>query len=151
MWRHDAAALVDDCVAFLAGGLAERSGEVPFWHWTNLLAHGTEQDLISAGREERRPTRNPVSPADRWREARSYLAVEVLDLVHEHQPLEEVQRRALAPVEDAVASLRFRYRLEPREWVMVVKSALDDYRRMAQHAARRTVTGQRVRQSQDGC
>jgi hypothetical protein len=48
--------LVEDCEAFLAGRLVEflerRKALVPAWAWTNLLAHGSVEQLSTVSLEE---------------------------------------------------------------------------------------------------
>jgi hypothetical protein len=66
------AELVAQCEAFLEGRLAEQvEGQVvrvPVWVWTNLLAHGAEQDLCS----ERCVAQScGLALNDDWRNARS--------------------------------------------------------------------------------
>lgn len=129
--RRAAAELVGDCEAFLAGSYAERAErqgrEVPTWAWLNLLAHGTE-DEVRAECWLRGPKH--LDQAQRWREARSYLAAEVLSLSESHGPLAEIQRRVLVPVEQELAS-RPRVVRDPRDLVGKAKRALDCHRRAA--------------------
>ena len=109
LWHRDrnacSAELIGDCEAFLAGHVAERiegrAASVPAWAWTNLLAHGSEHDL----RSERAVVRpRQVTSDDEWRAARSYLAVEVLNLAAEFGSLADLQRRVLVPLEQRLAS-----------------------------------------------
>uniref|UniRef100_UPI00397DF477 hypothetical protein n=1 Tax=Salmonella sp. SAL4435 TaxID=3159890 RepID=UPI00397DF477 len=80
-------ALANDCESFLAGRLAEhlylRQGGVPVWAWTNLLAHGTVDELRAP------PGRFPGLPPvlEPWISARRYLAGEILDVVADGAPL----------------------------------------------------------------
>ena len=61
MWRRDrdplGRSLVAECEAFLAGRYAEHlthlGRRIPVWAWTNLIAHGNEQDLRHALRPRR--------------------------------------------------------------------------------------------------
>ena len=109
MWHRDRnarnAELIGDCEAFLAGHVAERiegrAASVPAWAWTNLLAHGSEHDLCSE-RAIVRPRQ--VTSGDEWHAARSYLAVEVLNLAAEFGPLADLQRSVLVPLEQRLAS-----------------------------------------------
>jgi len=125
MWhpgeKRHAGLLVGDCEAFLTGRIAERierrSGCVPAWAWMNLLAHGTEEEL----RAECGTSRPPWTPV--WRQARSYLAGEVLDFADACGSLSEIQLRVLAPVELALTSPPVGY--DPRKWVLTVMTALD--------------------------
>jgi len=128
---------VGDCEAFLAGHVAERieerpGADVPVWAWTNLLAHGTEYDL----RSERTAVRRTAGLSrDKWREARSYLASEVIDLADECGPLIKMQRAVLVPLELDLACQELTA-WGPRQWVAIVETALSQHRR----ASRRWVT-----------
>jgi hypothetical protein len=124
--------LVADCQAFVLGRYAERlegaSSRVPVWAWTNLLAHGTEDDIRQAaagGRFEPVRTRG-------WHAARAYLATEVLAAVDRGSSLEDLQRHVLAPLELRLSARREAASWEPRRWVAIVRSALRDY----QHSQR---------------
>ncbi|MHB1504096.1 MAG: hypothetical protein ACYCTL_08110 [Acidimicrobiales bacterium] len=110
MWRRGkvpgAGQLVAECEAFLSGGYAECLEDlglaVPGWAWTNLLAHGTEDDIRRAGSlvGSSRPT-----AASKWREARSYLAGEVTGLLDAGCcGLRELQGSVLVPLELRLAS-----------------------------------------------
>ncbi|HUZ09653.1 MAG TPA: hypothetical protein VMU76_05735 [Acidimicrobiales bacterium] len=140
VWRRGRARrdseLVGDCEAFLAGYLAERKGaaaSVPVWAWTNLLAHGAEEDLRSD--RETSPTRR-VGSCGEWHDARSYLAAELLDLADTYGPLDEVQRAVMVPLELELASSDEVARWGPRQLVANVLAALGTHRR----ACRRAVT-----------
>jgi hypothetical protein len=128
--------LVGDCEAFLAGHLAERveaqAGVVPVWAWTNLLAHGSEDDVRSACSTTRFPRRAP----DVWRDARSHLATELLELAERYGPLVEVQRSVLVPLELEHASSVEVAGWGPRQWEASVEAALGRHRRVS----RRNVT-----------
>ena len=100
----------------------------------NLLAHGSEHDLRSK-RAVARPRQ--VTSDDEWRAARSYLAVEVLNLAAEFGPLADLQRRVLVPLEQRLASRPEVARWRPCQWVWSVEAALDKHRQ----ACRRTMTG----------
>lgn len=122
--RRQTSEIVDDCAAFLSGRLAERlvsrAGGVPRWMWTNLLAHGNEDDLRSDSRAEPDDGR-----ADQpWRQARSYLAAEVLDVAERYGPLAELQRRVLIPLESMFASRPEMLGSDPRRFVATVHDAL---------------------------
>ncbi len=130
--------LVGDCEAFLAGHVAERieeraAGDVPVWAWTNLLAHGTDHDLrteCTALRARSVPT------ADKWREARSYLAAEVIDLANDCGPLAKVQRAVLVPLELELACEDVAG-WGPRQWVTSVEVALSQHRRVSRRRVAR--------------
>jgi hypothetical protein len=77
-----------------------------------------------------------VTSDDEWRAARSYLAVEVLNLAAEFGPLAELQRRVLVPLEQRLASRPEVAGWRPRQWVESVEAALDKHRQ----ACRRTMT-----------
>ena len=127
--------LVGDCEAFLAGHLAEsqEAGDrgVPVWAWTNLLAHGTEEEL----RIERALTHGwSRAWADEWRDARSYLAAELIDLTDDAGSLAEVQRSVLVPLELELASRGEVDGWEPHRWVGAVEAALTRYRQLSRRS-----------------
>ncbi len=123
--RRGGIELVGECEAFLAGRLAERieqrAESVPVWAWTNLLAHGSRQDLCS----ERRRFR---VIGGQWREGRSFLVAELLDLADEFGPLTEIQRTVLVPLELELASCTEVADWEPFQWVASVDVVLGRYR-----------------------
>ena len=127
--------LIGDCGAFLAGRLAERiegrAARIPPWAWTNLLAHGSEQDLRQAPAPGR-PHQD--STAAKWCAARSYLAMEVLNLAGEFGPLEEVQRQVLVPLEQRLASRPEVAGWGPGQWAESVEEALEKHRRACRRA-----------------
>jgi hypothetical protein len=122
--------LVADCEAFLSGQLAERvemqAVRVPVWAWTNLLAHGTEGDLRSECTTAHK-RRNTL--ADEWRDARAYLAGEVLQLSDHQSSLSEMQHAVLVPLELDLASCVGTEGWGPCQWVASVEEALCRYRR----------------------
>jgi hypothetical protein len=137
--RKQATSLIEECEAFLAGGLAERafrtSGLVPDWSWTNLLAHGTYAELLSERDTRPRIRRSELSESghwfnhlERWRRARSYLAAEVLEVAGSQGQLEEMQRRTLLPLEEELGACQGVGVYDPRDWVNLVVAALDEYR-----------------------
>ena len=94
--RQDAYAWVE--IVIDTGGVPERApcrahrepgDSVPAWAWTNLLAHGTAEDLRT---ESGSPRLRGVGKYRQWRQARSYLAAEVLDCTGPCGSLLEVQR-----------------------------------------------------------
>ena len=135
--RH-ASELVGECEAFLAGYLAERKeaeASVPVWAWTNLLAHGAEQDLRSDREASRGRRASSWSSWDEWHDARSYLAAELLDLAEAYGPLDEIQRGVLVPLELELASSAETAGWGPRQLVARVLTALGTYRRAARRGA----------------
>lgn len=116
--------LVADCEAFLTGRyvehLLEAEAHVPAWAWTNLLAHGTEEQLrgscASVGLD--------ASGAEPWLLARRYLAGEVLDKANRHGPLLKVQAQVLVPLESDLASRPNMGSSRPSDWVTAVLAAL---------------------------
>ena len=72
-----------------------------------------------------------------WCEARSYLAAEVLDLVREFGPLDEIQRTVLVPLELELASCTDVAWWGPRQWVTGVEGALSRRRRRCRRAVPR--------------
>ncbi|MGA3222020.1 MAG: hypothetical protein ABSE77_23630 [Acidimicrobiales bacterium] len=127
------AELVKDAEAFFAGGLAERIesriGTVPVWAWTNLLAHGTEDEL---GSESSRASPPWGDPAREWRQARSYLATDVLHRAEVNGSLAEVQRVVLVPLELKLASTPEVAGWSPGRWVMTVEAALTEQHQVGQ-------------------
>lgn len=101
IFQSDGAMLVEECDALLEGTYAElceaRQDRVPVWAWMNLLAHGTEEELGEAVHRDR--------SADPWRQARAYVAGELLDGVRAAgEDLVSFQQRVLVPLELEVAS-----------------------------------------------
>ena len=95
--------VADDCAAYLAGSYVahvEQSGlpvPIPTWAWLNVLAHGGRSDIAAA-----------VSDPDQllhrmffgWRECRSVIASELLDVTqHDDRLLRRLQIDVLEPVE----------------------------------------------------
>lgn len=140
MWRRDhlreADELIGDCEAFLAGRFAEhledRGDWVPMWAWTNLLAHATEEDLRT---EVETATTVPCSPGG-WRQARAYLAGELLDVADRYGPLERLQADALAPLELELAAQPMTSSATPGLWVASVLAAIDQQRPPRDRTAR---------------
>jgi len=119
---------VADSEAFLLGHLAEeidrRQKRVPVWAWTNLLAHGSEEDLHA---ERQAPRIRQSVSGDRWRAARSYLAEEV-DLAERCGPLTALQHKVLVPLELELASSAEVDWWGPGQWVNAVRARLAVYR-----------------------
>lgn len=117
--------LASDCEAFLGGRLAEqfeqRGQPVPVWAWTNLLAHGTAQELAS---ERTAPSAHVVGADERWWAARSYLAGSVLDASARSGGLELLQVRVLVPLELELSSRSEVERWDRRRWVSTVEAAV---------------------------
>jgi hypothetical protein len=128
LWRRsdpDAAALVEECEAFLSGTyveLCEARGEpVPVWAWMNLLAHGTEDQLRAA------MIQHPS--AGRWRHARGFLAGELLDRVDAAQLLlPEFQAGVLVPLELEMLECADANRWQPGRLVSGLLDALPERR-----------------------
>jgi hypothetical protein len=122
--------LVEESAAFLSGHLAEvASPSRPSspWVWTNLLAHGSEDEL----RAERSRT-----PENLWEAARVRLAAGVLELAKTSGPLTDVQRELLVPLELDLASDPKAAQWEPQRLVVQVSDALDRYRRARRRSER---------------
>ena len=117
-----------DSEAFLLGRYAERlesrAMAVPSWAWTNALAHGSLADLrrVAEGGGASRASER------RWREARAYLASELLETAGRRGSLAEVQREVLAPLELRLAARHDVRSWTPGRWVVAVRSSLDAYR-----------------------
>jgi hypothetical protein len=116
--------LANECEAFLTGRyvelLAQRGVPIPAWAWTNLLAHGTEEQLRSCPAS----IDSGASGSQPWCLARRYLAGEVLDLAHRNGPLGKVQAKALVPLEARLVSSATASRSGPGDWVTDVLTAL---------------------------
>lgn len=128
MWRRErralGAELVGDAEAFLKGRYAERlaamSVEVPVWAWTNLLAHGDEDQL----RAEAEAVCTSPGEFGAWRTARAYMAAVVLGSVTPQRPLEDLQASVLQPLELELASRPSVQRWDRQTWVNALRHAL---------------------------
>jgi len=94
---------VRECDAFLAGTMAveaSRRGQSPLhWHWLNLLAHGSEEQ-VRALAGERLPAEPTTLHEAKWYAALSFLAGQMLDVVGAGGlTLAELQRSVLVPLE----------------------------------------------------
>jgi hypothetical protein len=118
--------LTDDCEAFLAGTLAERMERrgdfLPTWVWMNLLAHGSPQQLRACHSSSRR-----ASVTRDWRQARYYLAMEILSAADRHGSLEDLQRCILQPLELAAAAQPVLDHWTTHHWSSWVQAAVDTY------------------------
>ena len=126
--RINANRLVEECEAFLSGRLVDQMAErIPVWTWTNLLAHGSEEDLRAAA---------SIEPSgDEWRKARASLAANLLATASTYGPLDEVQRRVLIPLELELASRPEVPSWESRGWASTVERALETYRRQCRRSS----------------
>jgi hypothetical protein len=119
------AALVSEGEAFLLGSLVDliesRAGNVPVWAWTNLLAHGTEEDLQGAAATV---LAGGVAEHTQWHQARSYLAAEVLHCAQLHGSLAELQRAVLVPLELGLTSRPEVAGWGPGRWATTVEMEL---------------------------
>jgi hypothetical protein len=119
--------LAADCEALLLCSYADRLDArrvpVPVWAWTNLLAHGSQGDLrIQAG------SVGAGSAASRsWREARAYLATEILEKLGRGASLDELQRQVLGPLELRLSSRGDVLLWNPQRWVATVRATLSTY------------------------
>jgi hypothetical protein len=121
--------LVEESAAFLSGHLAEVLSETEPpspWVWSNLLAHGSEEELRIEQAKD---------PRDLWEAARAYLAADVLDLAETCGSLSAVQREVLVPLELELASRFDVTQWGPRDWASTVADALNRYRRTLQRSA----------------
>jgi hypothetical protein len=115
--------------ALLSGAYVEylehRGDYVPPWAWTNLLAHAGEDRLRRAATSRDQAFRRN----DLWRQARSYLAGEVLDSADRTGSLSALQSEALVPLElDLVWWIPSRYAASG-QWAARVLAALEDHQR----------------------
>ena len=122
--------LVGETEAFLGGTLAEwhvgHGRTVPAWAWTNLLAHGTRDQLIAA-------TRANFGNSSRWAQARQDLAAELLERAPQPTDLRRLQARVLVPLELELAARGPAGEPRPVEWLLVVLDRL-----VGEHPARST-------------
>jgi len=123
--RRAGSELVSECEAFLRGRIVEslelRTESVPVWAWTNLLAHGSAQDLRA---EDARVRRLKGSVDGEWRLARSFLVTEVLYSAEVYGSLAELQRAVLVPLELKLVSSAETASWTPGRWAMMVERAL---------------------------
>jgi hypothetical protein len=130
MWRPErralAAELVADCEAFLLGRYAERLSElgapVPVWAWTNLLAHGSEDDLRAAAASL------GAAGSGAWHSARARIAEELLAATGPGISIAGLQAAVLAPLEVSLAAREEVDRWDRRTWLATVRAALRSYR-----------------------
>lgn len=141
MWHRSGAAgdragspeearLVHECEAFLSGRLAEeledRQQPVPAWAWMNMLAHGTPRQLRSMAYEG---LGGAFTTVDAWERGLCFLAREVLAMAEERGcTVEELQRRALVPLELEMTRDVGWVETGPGLLVMRVVAALGHYR-----------------------
>lgn len=120
--------VVEDCEAFLAGRLVEllecRKALVPPWAWTNLLAHGSVEQLRTVSLEEHFRSGDEYRE---WREGRSYLATETLAAARSFGPLLVVQK-ALISLELSLAAHPASNMSSPPQWVAHVEALLKVHR-----------------------
>lgn len=103
IFQSDGAMLVEECDAVLDGTYAElceaRQDRAPVWAWMNLLAHGTVEELAAVVHRDHH--------ADPWRQARAYVAGELLERVEcSSEELLAFQRRVLVPLELELTACR---------------------------------------------
>ena len=118
------AAVAAGCEAFLNGTLAEyweRQGfTVPVWAWTNLLAHGSADQIAESVNRPARARRAARS----WRIARAYMATALLELADGPRRLRVLQSEVLVPLELEMATLPAVRQWAPRQWVDAVDWAI---------------------------
>jgi len=116
--------LVEDCEAFLAGQFLARaeprSLAVPVWVWSNVLAHGSPDDIRETAAEGGTTARG-------WRAARAYLAAELLELQARGRSLEELQHDVLVPMELHLAARADARTWTPQRWAAAVRTSIDVY------------------------
>ncbi len=116
--------LVEDCEAFLAGQFLARaeprSLAVPVWVWSNVLAHGSPDDIRETAAE------GSTAPSG-WRAARAYLAAELLELQARGRSLEQLQHDVLVPMELHFAARADARTWTPQRWAAAVRTSIDVY------------------------
>jgi hypothetical protein len=120
----------EECAAFLEGRLVEvleaRKVPVPTWAWTNMLAHGSMEQLRLAGSEEHQRYRDQYGE---WRTSRSQLANLMLASARSFGPLLALQQEcALIPLELMLAAQPEPGGRTPAGWVAQVEGVLRLYR-----------------------
>jgi hypothetical protein len=130
--RRMGAALVSESAAYLGGTYAEtcasQGKDVPRWAWTNLLAHGSVEDL----RRQAQALDRGLLHTRAWLAARAYLATEVLDLVDRGAPLLALQHDVLVPLELGLMA-RAVVELSVLDWVLRVRAVLAASDAVADH------------------
>jgi hypothetical protein len=128
--RIEANRLVEECAAFLNGRLVDlmATRRVPVWAWTNLLAHGSAEQLQAE---------RFAACTDDWRRARASLASSLLSVASVYGPLSEIQRRVLVPLEFDLAARPEVEAWGPEGWASAVERALEAYRRHCRPSAER--------------
>ncbi|HTX63455.1 MAG TPA: hypothetical protein VMD28_07425 [Acidimicrobiales bacterium] len=126
--REEVPDLVAECEAFLVGSYVElldgRAEPVPVWAWTNVLAHGSREDIDRAAMG----AQGGWTSSRRWRSARAFVAGELQDALSRGVSLTDVQRDALVPLELELVSLRGVWAWTPQQWLEAVRAALRSYR-----------------------
>ena len=114
----------EGCEAFLNGTLAEywerRGSTVPVWAWTNLLAHGSAEQIADSVIRPQRSRRIARS----WRIARSYMANELLEVTDGPRQLRAMQSDVLIPLELEMATLPAVRQWTPRQWIDAIDWAI---------------------------
>ncbi len=127
LWRSS----VDDCEAFLTGRLAEYRMDheqfVSVSDWTNLLAHGSEDDLRHeiSGAGGSRPRAHKAGCIAEWRAARLYLAATLLHRAADEATLRRIQQQVLVPLELKLATGGVDW--SAGQWAKEVDAALDPH------------------------
>lgn len=153
--KLDHGADIGDCEAFMTGHLAEyreaHNQYVASWEWTNLLAHGSEDDLRDElAADHRRGRHDEDTPNGRWRVGRADLASRLLSMADSRRPLNETQRLVLIPLELELAANDHAARWRPQQWVAVVESVLKGRRAALPRSARQAPRPVRHGTQRDG-
>lgn len=134
--RHMAEELASESAAYVTGTYAEaltaHNRMVPAWGWTNLLAHGTAEEL----RRQAQALDEGRLHARMWLAARGFLAAEILERVDRGAELSELQRDVLVPLEhDLMLGGRSPLRggLSVTDWVAEVRAALSAHDAVVAH------------------
>ena len=141
--RRQERLLGGDCEAFMAGRLAERTARrgdpVAPVLWLNLLAHGSEADLLACAGLARPVRRRGRGSGDLlgWVVARAYLAGILLESARRCCSLADLQTEVLLPFETDLTADRIARSWQPRDLVDAVATALDVHRSWHGHSADR--------------
>ena len=124
--RHMAEAAAVESAAYLMGTYAEtvaaRGRAVPKWAWTNLLAHGSADEL----RRQAQALEQGRLHTRAWLGARGYLAAEIIDRVDRGDSLEAIQHDVLLPIERSLMASGHGLLRDGSvtQWVAEVRAAL---------------------------
>jgi len=134
MWRarrrpKEVVVLLNDCEAVLSGRFVEHleleGRSVPAWAWLNMLTHGSTEHLRA-----QRPSAAVCERWLDWRQARAFLAHEIVETAQHHSvSVGAIQREVLLPLELSLTSSNDAP-ATPAQLVGLVHEALESWRRV---------------------